>query len=224
MRMPLPDARKDGFMPLQHAVLALLGDGPAHGYQIRAAFEEAVGPQWGGLNIGHVYQILDRLARDGLVTSTLVPQSSRPDRKVHQLTDTGRAELESWLAEPAEHTGGYRDDLVLKLMAAARGSEQALVGVLSRQRHHELTRLKALNALAREHRDAPLVALLLDAAVLHTRADLELVDRAEQRAAQLVRQASGTSRAAIQGTGRADEATATRPSTGDEVVWRSPSA
>ncbi len=24
----------------------------------------AVGDQWGGLNIGHLYQILDRLARD----------------------------------------------------------------------------------------------------------------------------------------------------------------
>jgi DNA-binding PadR family transcriptional regulator len=211
-------------MPLQHAVLALLGDGPAHGYQIRAAFEEAVGPQWGGLNIGHVYQILDRLARDGLVASTLVPQSSRPDRRVYQLTDSGRAELESWLAEPAERTGGYRDDLVLKLMAAARGSEQALLGVLSRQRHHELARLKGLNALAQEHRDEPLVALLLDAAILHTRSDLQLLDRAEERAASLVHHASGTTRAALQGADRPDDSTVFPQSTADEVVRRSPSA
>jgi len=172
-------------MPIQHAVLALLADGPAHGYQIRTAFEEAVGPQWGGLNIGHVYQILERLTRDGRVTCTVEPQAARPDRKVYQLTDAGREEMESWLAEPAEHTGGYRDDLVLKLMAAARSSEEALLGVLARQRHHELSRLKSLLALSRQHRDTPLVGLLLDAAVLHTRADLELVDRAEQRASQL---------------------------------------
>ena len=53
-------------MPLQHAVLALLAAKPAHGYELRTSFEEAVGDQWGGMNIGHLYQVLDRLARDGL--------------------------------------------------------------------------------------------------------------------------------------------------------------
>lgn len=174
-------------MPIQHAVLALLTDGPCHGYQIRTAFEEAVGPQWGGLNIGHLYQVLDRLARDGQVSSALVPQASRPDRRVYELTKAGRDELERWLTEPAERTGGYRDELVLKLMAAARSGEQTLGDVLRRQRHHELIRLKALDQLAREHRNSPLISLLLDAAVLHTRADLELVDRAESNADALVR-------------------------------------
>jgi DNA-binding PadR family transcriptional regulator len=51
-------------MPLHHAVLALLPGKPAHGYELKSSFEQAVGDQWGGLNIGHLYQILDRLARD----------------------------------------------------------------------------------------------------------------------------------------------------------------
>ena len=54
-------------MPLHHAVLALLAAKPAHGYELKSSFELAVGEQWGGLNIGHLYQILDRLARDGLI-------------------------------------------------------------------------------------------------------------------------------------------------------------
>jgi DNA-binding PadR family transcriptional regulator len=170
---------------ISHAVLALLTDGPCHGYQLRAAFEQAVGPQWGGLNIGHLYQVLDRLARDGQVSSALVPQSDRPDRRVYALTDAGRAELERWLAEPVERTGGYRDDLMLKLLAAARGGENEVVGVLDRQRRHELRRLKGLDQLARQHRDEPLVALLVEAATLHTKADLALLDRAETRAAAL---------------------------------------
>lgn len=172
-------------MPIQHAVLALLTDGPSHGYQLQTAFEDAVGPQWGGLNIGHLYQVLERLTRDGYVSSSRVTQTSRPDRRVYALTDAGRDELERWLAEPVERTGGYRDELVLKLMAAARRGEHELVEVLQRQRRHELSRLKALNRLAREHRASPLASLLLDAAVLHTRADLDLVDRAEDRASGL---------------------------------------
>ena len=62
-------------MPINHAVLALLRDGPSHGYELKAAFEAAIGPQWGALNIGHLYQVLDRLSRDGLVTSTRVTVS-----------------------------------------------------------------------------------------------------------------------------------------------------
>lgn len=172
-------------MAISHAVLALLADGPGHGYSLRTAFEQAVGPQWGGLNIGHLYQVLDRLTRDNLVTSSVVPQSDRPDRRVYALTDAGRAELTRWLAQPVARTGGYRDDLVLKLMASARLGEDAVVGVLDRQRRHELLRLKGLNRLAREHADAPLVALLVEAATLHTEADLALLDRAEARAAAL---------------------------------------
>jgi DNA-binding PadR family transcriptional regulator len=81
-------------MPLHHAVLALLADKPAHGYELKTSFEQAVGEQWGGLNIGHLYQILDRLARDGLIESERQPQPVKPDRVVHHLTAAGRAELD----------------------------------------------------------------------------------------------------------------------------------
>ena len=87
-------------MPIQHAVLALLASGESHGYEIKASFEDAVGPQWGELNIGHVYQVLDRCVRDGLVTRRHVTQASRPDKTVYRLTPAGRrrlaADRENW--------------------------------------------------------------------------------------------------------------------------------
>ena len=48
-------------MPLHHAVLALLAAKPAHGYELKGSFEQAVGDQGGGLNIGHLYQVIGRL-------------------------------------------------------------------------------------------------------------------------------------------------------------------
>ena len=65
-------------MPIHHADLALLAEGPNYGYELKGTFEEAIGPQWGELNIGHLYQILDRLERDGLVTKRVHPQARRP--------------------------------------------------------------------------------------------------------------------------------------------------
>jgi DNA-binding PadR family transcriptional regulator len=166
-------------MPIHHAVLALLADRPAHGYELRASFEHAVGDQWGGLNIGHLYQILERLGRDGLIESEVHPQSIKPDRLVHHITEAGRAELQQWLEEPSTRLRGYRDDFFLKVMAAARTGDRATVdGVLHRQRVHLMTELRSLTE-AKAHAAPGVVALLITAAELHIRADLGVLDAAE---------------------------------------------
>jgi DNA-binding PadR family transcriptional regulator len=168
-------------MPLHHAVLALLADKPAHGYELKISFEQAVGDQWGGLNIGHLYQILDRLSRDQLIESERQPQPVKPDRVVHHLTPAGRAELDRWLNEPSTRLRGYRDDFFLKLVAAVQAAEpDTLEGVLRRQRAHLL---RELHSLAEARREAPssVVELLITAAELHIRADLGVVDAAEKR-------------------------------------------
>jgi DNA-binding PadR family transcriptional regulator len=168
-------------MPLHHAVLALLADKPAHGYELKSSFEQSVGEQWGGLNIGHLYQILDRLGRDGLIESERQPQSLKPDRVVHRLTPAGRTELERWLGEPSVRARGYRDDFFLKLMAAVQsGDPAALAGVLSRQRAHLLRELRGLADATARAEPSAVVSLLITAAELHVRADLGVVDAAEK--------------------------------------------
>jgi DNA-binding PadR family transcriptional regulator len=174
-------------MPLQHAVLALLAVGPNHGYELKSAFEATVGPQWGGLNIGHVYQLLDRAERDGLVASHRQPQSVKPDRRVYSLTEAGEVELARWLDGPSERQGGFRDDFFLKLMAAARAPDPAvLAGVVARQRAHLLGELRSLASM-RTGDVGPVVDLLLTAAELHVRADLDLLDEAEHTDLRSVR-------------------------------------
>jgi DNA-binding PadR family transcriptional regulator len=166
-------------MAIQHAVLALLAHGPSHGYQLKNAFEAAVGPQWGPLNIGHLYQILERLSRDELVTSAREAQAIKPDRVVYEITPGGRAELDRWLNEPSPRSGGFRDDFFLKVTAAARSGSAATVrSVLSNQRGHLLRELRNLDGLRRAEAD-PVVALLLTAASRHVEADLAFVDDAE---------------------------------------------
>jgi DNA-binding PadR family transcriptional regulator len=171
-------------MPIQHAVLALLADGPGHGYELKAQFEESVGPQWGDLNIGHLYQVLDRLVRDGLVTRRSVRQEDRPDKVVYRLTQAGRAELEKWLDVPFVRQGGYRDDFFLKLFAASRLGGDWLDQVLRVQREAYLGELASLTRLRQRHREEPLVDLLIEAAILHTGANLRVVELAEAKAAE----------------------------------------
>jgi DNA-binding PadR family transcriptional regulator len=49
---------------------------------------------------GQLYQVLSRLAADGLISSEREPQATRPDRVVHTLTPRGRVALAEWLVEP----------------------------------------------------------------------------------------------------------------------------
>jgi DNA-binding PadR family transcriptional regulator len=166
-------------MAIQHSVLALLAAGPSYGYELKGAFEAAVGPQWGPLNIGHLYQILDRLSRDGLVVSERYAQAVKPDRVVYEITEDGRAELTRWLSEPSPRSGGYRDDFFLKLTAAARaGSPEIVRTVLTNQRVYLLRELRNLDSLRRTA-DDPVVGLLLSAASRHVEADLAFLDDAE---------------------------------------------
>lgn len=171
-------------MPIHHAVLALLADESSYGYELKTRFEQSVGPQWGELNIGHLYQVLDRLERDALVTKRVVPQIDRPNRVVYRLTRAGNQELARWLETPfVRHA--YRDELFLKLFAAARLGEQAVHTLTRMQREAYHAELSALRELRRRHRHDPLVSLLIEAATLHTKADLRLVELADASAESL---------------------------------------
>lgn len=183
-------------MPIQHAVLALLASGESHGYEIKTSFEESVGPQWGELNIGHVYQVLDRCVRDGLVTRRHVTQASRPDKTVYRLTAEGARELARWLEAPFVRQSGYRDDFFLKLLAASRLGGEQLTRVLAVQREAYLGELASLAELKAQYRDKPLVGLLIDAAVRHTEANLRIVEDAEADGAKLVAAVQAASPAA----------------------------
>jgi DNA-binding PadR family transcriptional regulator len=173
-------------VPIEHAVLALLAQGDSYGYELRAQFKESVGPQWGELNIGHLYQVLDRLVRDGLVTRRAVTQHERPDKQMYRLTKSGRLELDHWLEEPYVRQGGYRDDFFLKLFSASRLGADALATTVRVQRQAYLNELASLAELRRAHHDEPVVALLIEAAILHTEANLRVVELAEKTPEKLL--------------------------------------
>ncbi len=88
-------------MAIRHGLLALLDEGPAYGYQLKAAFEERTGGTW-PLNIGQVYTTLARAERDGLVAQL---DADDDGRVVYEITAAGRAEVES-LVRPARTPRG----------------------------------------------------------------------------------------------------------------------
>lgn len=195
-------------MAIHHAVLSLLDRSESYGYELKGAFERAVGPQWGELNIGHLYQVLERLKRDGMVAVVRAePQPRRPDRLIYAITPDGREELRRWLETPAAPAAGYRDDLYLKLVAAARDGDATLRAVVRRERQALMGELHALRAGGAGD---PLSELLVDGAALQVEARLRLLDSAEADAARLAESAQPQQVSEARGTSRARRAGGTR--------------
>jgi DNA-binding PadR family transcriptional regulator len=164
---------------LKYALLGLLAQEPRHGYDLKNAFEEMLGGTW-PLNVGQVYTTLARLERDGLVASAIVPQDLLPDRKVYSLTETGREELDRWLAEPSQGSIRLKDEFFIKFLVHQLADSGDATSLLWRQRQVYMQTLTQLTSLRMDASLDPTTRLLIEGAILHVEADLEWLDLCEE--------------------------------------------
>lgn len=88
--MSMPRGMKVGAVSLW--VLLLLSERPMYGYEIMRELERRFSGFWKP-KTGTIYPALERLERNGLVTSRIEFRDEAPDRKHYALTDKGSAEL-----------------------------------------------------------------------------------------------------------------------------------
>ncbi len=86
-------------MVVRHALLALLSEGPKHGFQLAQEFEARTGEVW-PLNTGQVYTTLQRLERDALVESPDSGESGAAEPLPHHRCRPGRARRRGCTARP----------------------------------------------------------------------------------------------------------------------------
>jgi PadR family transcriptional regulator PadR len=77
---------------LDLCVLVQLRCGEAYGYELARALE---GNGFGVIKGGTLYPLLNRLERDGLVTTVWRASDQGPDRKYYRITELGVTELEA---------------------------------------------------------------------------------------------------------------------------------
>jgi DNA-binding PadR family transcriptional regulator len=98
-------------MSLRYALLGLLEDGPASGYDLTTRFERSLQRYAWTARQSHIYPELKRLAEDGLVT---VADEGARGRRSYAITDIGREELHRWLlSEPKARA--IRDEHALRM-------------------------------------------------------------------------------------------------------------
>jgi DNA-binding PadR family transcriptional regulator len=169
-------------MSVRHALLALLSGGPKYGLQLREEFEANTGQVW-PLNAGQVYTTLQRLERDGLVAAVgdgpdLVPGP----QKVYRITETGSAELAEWLRVPPDLSTPPRDDLVMKVLIAARVPGTDVPDVIQAHRRYLVQLMQEWTRLKKDDNGGDLAfALVVDSELFRLESVIRWLDAAETR-------------------------------------------
>ena len=138
-------------------VLALLGEGAAHGFALARELEPT--SDLGRIFMVHrplVYRALSRVVALGLAEPHLTePGVAGPRRTQHRLTHTGRAAVAAWLATPVDHVRDLRIEFLLKL----RLNERSHLDHSKLVHHQQAALADTINQLIEVGQDADVVDL-----------------------------------------------------------------
>lgn len=138
-------------MALEHALLVSLSERAASGLELTRRFDKSIGHFWTATH-QQIYRVLGRMEKDGWVRSETVAQQGRPDKKVYEVTEPGRLELQRWIAAPTP-ADPVRSELMVKFRAASYGDRSALLEQAREHRDEHVKRLALYEFL--EARDYP---------------------------------------------------------------------
>ena len=120
-------------MSLQNALLGFLNYRPMTGYELKQTMDVSTSNFWHAKQ-SQIYTTLKKMEGNGLVISDVEIQDGRPDRRVYTITQTGIADLQTWLSQPVMELQARKELVLLKLFFSADGDKQALLTQLRLQR------------------------------------------------------------------------------------------
>ena len=173
-------------MSVRQSLLAILDQGPCYGYQLRAEFDRRTGSTW-PLNVGQIYNTLDRLERDGLVAKG---ETDEQGHVYYEITDAGSAEVAAWLALPRRRVRRAR---ATSSRSSSPSRPPCPASTSARSSAAQRARLARPSSTALTGRRTPPPRAgrkssrgrsWSDAMILHAEAELRWLDRAEQRLAR----------------------------------------
>ena len=122
-------------MSLSHALMTSLLEKSSSGYDLARRFDKSIGYFWRATH-QQIYRELARMEKAGWISSEAAPDGGRTRKKIYQVLDAGRTELERWAREPAPLVD-MRDEFMVRLRA------EAAVGPTGLEK--EIARLQAMH-------------------------------------------------------------------------------
>ena len=141
-------------MTLQYALLGLLSYHDQTGYDLKKMFDDSIRNFWHA-SISQIYRELNTLQQKGFVTSQILPQADRPDKRVYSITEAGRTAFSQWIAHfPEKLSKEKRDEFSLRLFfGSSIGKEEVLRQFerLIAEKQRELAVIRQFTSMAGEY-------------------------------------------------------------------------
>ncbi len=160
---------------LAHALLGLINDHPATGYQLKNDFENSVNFFWNA-TLPQIYRTLNQIESQGWLKAEIETQIGKPNRKVYSLTEEGLDEFHRWLNEPLEPREPKYSALV-KVFFANNADPEKFTAHLEEFRSHYENMLK-IHEIRKAEKESEYGKLTADFGIRTARMIIEWCDEA----------------------------------------------
>lgn len=144
-------------MSLKHALLGILTVHPMTGYELKQFFDSSVQHFWNA-ELSQIYPTLKSLEELGRVEKHVQVQEHRPNRKVYEITDSGREEFARWVRAP-QPPADLRDPFMIKIFFGAELPIEDILVLLRRQMDEQQKVVAFSEAVLRERIRGSVTAL-----------------------------------------------------------------
>jgi DNA-binding PadR family transcriptional regulator len=135
-------------MSLKHALLGILTVRPMTGYELKQFFDSSVQHFWNA-ELSQIYPTLKSLEELGHVEKHVQVQEHRPNRKVYEITTTGRDEFARWVRAP-QPPADLRDPFMIRIFFGTELPIEDVLVLLRRQMEEQQKVLAFSETVLRE--------------------------------------------------------------------------
>lgn len=125
---------------LKYALLGFLNYSPATGYELKQFIDVSTANFWHAKQ-SQIYTTLKKLEEAEFVSSRFEPQEGRPNRRVYTISESGKEDLQTWLAKPLKDLEKHKETLLLKLFFSAEIDEAVILSELNHQKELHIKQL-----------------------------------------------------------------------------------
>lgn len=163
-------------------LLGFLARKPMHGYEIRQVLDDSDVEDWTSISTTHIYWVLGKLEREGLVEVAVEQEGNRPPRKKYSLTQQGREAALRILREGVgtEQMTYFDIDVVLIIMGLLPDlSSDECTQLLERRRcflERQIERTRQVwDSSTRSHKAVPAVRLVYEHRLVTLQTELDWI-------------------------------------------------
>ena len=131
---------------IRYILLGYLNYYPMSGYDLKLNLEHSISHFWHAHH-SQIYTTMRKLETEGLVTSEIHPQEGAPDRRVYNITEAGKEELNHWLDKPMKQASPIKEEFMVRLFFSSGREPQEVAAELITQRKFHEERLQVYKAL-----------------------------------------------------------------------------